>query len=41
MKVKVFQLLNELDNKFYHNDVVKMLKKLIKENLFHVHQNIS
>ena len=35
---KVFQLLNELDNKLYHNDVVKMLKKLIKENLFHVHQ---
>ena len=35
---KVFQLLNELDNKLYHNDVVKMLKKLIKKNLFHVHQ---
>ena len=37
---KVFQLLNELDNKLYHNDVVKMLKKNLfkRKILFHVHQ---
>lgn len=31
---KVFQLLNELDNKLYHNDVVKMLKNLLKKIYF-------
>lgn len=35
---KVFQLLNKLDQKLYHEDVVHMLKKLIKKDLFHVHK---
>lgn len=38
---KVFQLLNNLDQKLYHDDVVIMLKKLIKKNLFHVHQSFN
>lgn len=38
---KVFQLLNELDKQLYHQDVINMLQKLIRKDLFHVHKSFN
>ena len=38
---KVFQILNELDKKHYHDDFTKVIYKLIRKDLFHVHQNYT
>lgn len=38
---KVFQTLNNLDKHRYHDDFVSLVKKLIREDLFHVKESMS
>lgn len=38
---KVFQTLNNLDKLRYHDDFVSLIKKLIREDLFHVEESMS
>lgn len=33
---KVFQILNQLDKNRYHDDLVKLIKKLVRKDLFHL-----